>query len=101
MRSKPAGMRRFCAGSEALRQDRALLFLEQADLLLRQVLRRIQAEMLPGIRRKHAAARRALDEALLDQIGLDDVLDGVARLGQAGGDRLDADRPAAEIRRSS
>jgi hypothetical protein len=44
-----------------------------------------------------APARRALDEALLDQIGLDDLLDRVARLGQRGRDRLDADRAAAVI----
>ena len=55
--------------------------------------------MPPGIRRQHTAARRTLDEALLDQIGLDDVLDGVARFRQAGGDGLDADRAAAEIAR--
>ena len=35
------------------------------------------------------------------QIGLDDVLDRVARLGQRRGDGLDADRPAAEIDRRS
>ncbi len=44
-----------------------------------------------------AAARRALDETLLDHIGLDNVLDRVARLGEAGGDGFDADRAAAEI----
>ena len=35
----------------------------------------------------------------LDQIGLDDVLDGVARLRQRGGERLDADRAAAVVHR--
>ena len=40
------------------------------------------------------AARRALHEALLDQIGLDDLLDGVARLAQRRGKGLDADRTA-------
>ena len=52
--------------------------------------------MAEGVRRQKPAARRALHEALLDEIGLDDVLDRVARLGQRGGDRLDADRAAAE-----
>ena len=52
--------------------------------------------MAEGLRRQQAAARRALDEALLDEEGLDDLLDGVARLRQRRGDRLDADRPAAE-----
>ena len=46
---------------------------------------------------EHAAARGARDEALLQQIGLDDFLDGVARLGQRRGDGLDADRAAAVI----
>ena len=49
------------------------------------------------MRRQQPPARRALQKALLDQIGLDDLLDRVARLGQRRGDRLDADRPAAVI----
>ena len=44
-------------------------------------------------------ARRALHEALLDQIRLDDLLDRVARLGQRRRDGVDADRPAAVIER--
>ena len=47
-----------------------------------------------GLRRQHPAARRARDEALLQQIRLDDFLDGVARFGQTGSDGLDADRAA-------
>jgi hypothetical protein len=47
-----------------------------------------------GERRQHAAARRALDEALLDQIGLDDLLDGVARLAERRGKGVDSDRAA-------
>ena len=43
------------------------------------------------------AARRALQEALLDQERLDDVLDRVARLRQRRRERLDADRAAAVI----
>ena len=43
------------------------------------------------------AARRALEEALLDEERLDDLLDGVARLRQRRGERLDADRPAAIV----
>jgi hypothetical protein len=39
--------------------------------------------MFPCIRRDDAAARRAPDETLLDEVGPDDVLYGVARLGQA------------------
>jgi hypothetical protein len=58
--------------------------------------RRAEPDVLDNGRGQHAAARRALDEALLDQIGLDDVLERVARL-RRGRDGLDADRPAAEI----
>ena len=53
--------------------------------------------MRERLRREQPAARRALHEALLDQEGLDDLLDRVARLGQRRGDGLDADRAAAEI----
>ena len=52
--------------------------------------------MAEGLRRQQAAARRALHEALLDQEGLDDLLDRVARLRERRGDGLDADRAAAE-----
>src|SRR5262245_49940136 len=42
-----------------------------------------------------ATACRAGDEAKLNEEGLDDVLDRVPGLGEAGGQRLDADRPTA------
>src|SRR5262245_37569753 len=58
--------------------------------------RRVEAEVAEGLRGEEPAARRPLDEPLLDQERLDDVLDRVARLADRGGDRLDADRPAAE-----
>src|SRR5579862_3444030 len=45
------------------------------------------------------ATRRTLQKPALDQIRLDDVLDGVARLRQRGGQRLDADRAAAIVHR--
>src|SRR3984957_6691033 len=54
--------------------------------------------MFESVRGEQAAAWRALHEALLDQIGLDDLLDRIARLGQRGGDRLDADRAAAKTK---
>ena len=53
--------------------------------------------MREGLAREHAPARGARDEALLQQIRLDDLLDGVARLRQRGGERLDPDRTAAVI----
>jgi hypothetical protein len=52
----------------------------------------------------HAAARRALQEALLDQERLEHVLDRVALLADRRREVVDADRPAAELvehRRSS
>src|SRR5690606_4302530 len=71
--------------------------LEQARLHAGEALRRRQAEVLESLRRQHPPARRALDEALLDEIGLDDLFDRVARLAQPRRDRLDADRPAAVV----
>jgi hypothetical protein len=44
-----------------------------------------------------APARGARDEAELDQERLDHVLDRVARLGEARGERLDPDRAAAVV----
>ena len=52
--------------------------------------------MAEGVRRQHSAARSALHEAALDKEGFDNVLDPIARLGQASGDRLDPGRAAAE-----
>ena len=66
--------------------------VEQAVL---HVLRRMKAKMLPAWPVEAASARGAGDEAKLDQIGLDHFLDCIARLGKAGGQRLDADRTAA------
>src|SRR5271154_1906158 len=44
--------------------------------------------------RQHAAARRALHEALLKQVGLDDFFDDVALVTERRCDRLDPDRTA-------
>ena len=41
--------------------------------------------MAEGVASEQPPARRALDEAFLNHKRLDDVLDGVARLGQRGG----------------
>src|SRR5262245_53021703 len=56
-----------------------------------------EAEVAKGVRGEQTPARRALDEALLDQEGLDDLLDGVARLRQSGRDRLDPDRATTVV----
>ena len=46
-----------------------------------------KAHVPERMRREDAPARRALDEALLDQERLDDFLDGVARLRQGRRER--------------
>src|ERR1700730_17248550 len=52
--------------------------------------------MAECVRCQCSAARGALHEATLDKEGFDNVLDPIARLGQASGDRLDPGRAAAE-----
>jgi hypothetical protein len=56
-----------------------------------------QPEMPPDAGRRHASARRALQVALLDQVGFQHVLDGVARFADGGGEVVHADRAAAEF----
>ena len=74
------------------------LACEQPELP--RIARRLgQPEMPERMAGEQAPARRALQEALLDQIRLDDLLDRVARLGQRRRDGLDADRPAAVVER--
>src|SRR4029077_7318844 len=53
--------------------------------------------MTEGVGCQKPAAWRALHKAKLDEIGLDDVLDRIARLGERGGDGLDSDWTAAEL----
>jgi len=55
------------------------------------------AEMKIGGARRHAAARGAHEEALLDQEWLDDILESAALLAHRGGQALDAHRPAVEF----
>ena len=49
--------------------------------------------------RDHAAARRALEEAELEQVRLVDVLDRVGLLAERDGERRQADRAALELER--
>src|SRR3982075_3717629 len=71
---------------------------EQSEL--RRIARGLgKAEMLEGVRGQEPSARRALQIAALDQEGLDDVLDGIARLRQRRRHGLHADRPAAVVHR--
>jgi hypothetical protein len=47
-----------------------------------------KTKMAEGVRRQYSAARGALHEATLDKEGFDNVLDPIARLGQASGSTL-------------
>src|SRR4051812_10512113 len=69
--------------------------LEEAELHGRVARGLGQDEVAEGVGREHTAAGRALQEAALDEEGLDDLLDGVAGLGQRRRHGLDADRAAA------
>ena len=74
-----------------------LLRLEQIPDRIPRPPRRRQPQMRPGLRRQHPPARRPLDQALLQQVGLDHLLDRVARLGQR---RRRSSRPRPARRRS-
>src|SRR5258707_8800988 len=52
--------------------------------------------MREGRAGQKTAPRRALHEPLLEQEGLDDLLDGVARFAERGGDCLNSDRSPAK-----
>src|SRR5690606_14558299 len=72
-------------------------FLEQADLRLCQVLWRIESQMHPCPARQAAPPRRPLYETLLDEIGLDNIFNRIARFGKGCRYRLNSHRSAAEI----
>ncbi len=72
--------------------QRSLTCLEQSGLAAR---RRGQPKMGIAATVEAAPACGAGDEAELNEVRLDHVLDRVARLAEAGGQRFDADRPAA------
>src|SRR4030067_1872086 len=57
---------------------------------------RREAEVLPAAARGDAAARRARQEALLDQERFDHILDRAALFADGGGQRIHAHRPAVK-----
>src|SRR5579884_3839237 len=59
--------------------------------------RRVQAEVLEGTPGGLAPAGRARDQALLEEVGLVDVLDRVGLLPHRRGQRGEADRAAREL----
>src|SRR3712207_3933261 len=66
--------------------------VEQAGLASRG---RREPEVRPAAAIEAAPPCRARDDAKLNEEGLDDALDRVARLAEAGGERFDAHRSAA------
>lgn len=59
--------------------------------------RRGEAEVLPDRRSRHPTAWRALQIALLDQVRLDHVFDGIGRFADGGGEIVQPDRATAEF----
>ncbi len=57
----------------------------------------VQAEVLVGAGGGHAAARRPVEKADLNQEGFVDLFDRVFLFAHRGGERADADRAAAEL----
>src|SRR3546814_13831864 len=66
--------------------------IEQSGL--RPVCWRCEAQMGPAPTVQASASCRPSDEAKLNQVRLDDFLNGVTGFGQAGGQRFHAHRPA-------
>src|ERR1043165_668176 len=83
-------------GATSTATSAPLLVLEQLQRCAR-ALRHLQAEMLVGVTGGDAAARGAHHEALLNQIGLDHVLDRAALLAERRRETFDADRAAIEF----
>ena len=79
-----------------------IAILERQDALYDlRTLRHREPQMPEGMRRKQPAARRAVDETQLDQERLDHFLDRIARFRERSGNRLDPNRPTAEIDRDA
>src|SRR5688572_33341672 len=83
-RSAAAPIRSFFISSPSFRIEQPVL----------GAARRRQAEMGPAAAVEAASASSTGDKAQLDEEGLDHLLDRVARLAEAGGERLDPDRAA-------
>src|SRR5690606_5985943 len=96
----PARSSRSCCGSNSMSvhvSRLAFITLEQVDLRVGNCLGHRQPYMSPGPCRQYSTAGRALDEALLDLVGPDDVFDRVTGLRQSCGNRLDAHRATTEV----
>src|SRR5437667_12818817 len=78
--------------SSRLRTTGVVILPEAGLRLCCLLLWQFDAEVRVGVARRHAAARRALQEADLHQVRLVDVHERVGLLRDRGGDRLDADR---------
>ncbi len=94
----PPRARAFCESARpGIGGGRLRTLPEESGLSGGDARRRRQAQVRVGLGAGEAAARGALDEALLHQERLDHVLDGVARLGDGVGEGLDAGRAAAVV----
>ena len=65
------------------------------------IRRRRELEMLPGTVRSHAAARCALQESLLNEVGFHYILERVSVFTDSGGQIVNADRPAGKFFKDS
>src|SRR5262245_32280077 len=80
------------ASARAARRSRA----ELKELALRSGVGGGETEVRARVRGRHAPARRAREESLVDQVGLDHVLERALVLADRGGERLEAGGPAVE-----
>ena len=75
----------------------SFFLLKQACLLAFQPSGHGKAHVVERAGCQNTSSGCALNEALLDQVGLDDVFNRIARLGEGGGYGFYADRAAAKI----
>src|SRR5450759_785337 len=82
-----SGCRRGLAATRmaALGMRRNVVIRASKQVAFRIARRACDAEVLVGQQRRHTAARCTLQIALLDQKGLDHILDGVALLADGSG----------------
>lgn len=80
--------------------DSSLIFIALEQLILQPLPAGLDhAQMAEGVAGQHTSAWGARQQSLLNQVGFDDLLDGIARFRQCRRDGLDADRSAAVVLR--
>src|SRR5579862_8498581 len=73
-----------------------VVVLHKEPELTRIALRRFKTELRVGGARDHSSARCTLEQSLLQEIGLDDFLDCVARFAKRRRNGFDSDGPAGK-----